>query len=383
MRVLLSALCLVVAGGAFAGLRWLPPLNQRDVEAERAQDSHDFVTAIARYQEDLRLDSASPYRWADLGEAFFASGQIGQARLCFARARELGPYILPIWIRDANFHFQLGEPQAALKSAGRVLATVPDYDPILFSYFDRLIPDPHEVLSQIGQDGRASISYLRHLQEVNRIDAAALVWKHLGARKYADDGIAASYVDFLLRNHLYDAAEDAWAGYLAQRRGDYPARNLLFNGSYEAAPTECAFDWRLSPSDKVDTVRDQTAAWDGKWSMHVTFHGDENVSYCNVKQTVRVHPGVYRLSAWVRTDGITTNEGLRLRVSDPERPGSLDYRTESMTGTRGWTLVDRVIQLPAQTNIATVELCRNPSEKFDNKIAGSAWIDQIALTRIR
>jgi hypothetical protein len=35
--------------------------------------------------------------WADLAEALYRAGETPKARLCFAKARELGPHILPVW----------------------------------------------------------------------------------------------------------------------------------------------------------------------------------------------------------------------------------------------------------------------------------------------
>src|SRR5581483_4667710 len=149
------------------------------------------------------------------------------------------PYILPVWVRDANFHYQLNEPDAALKSSARVLQTVPDYDAVLFSYFDHLVPDPSQVLGQIGGDRRATVSYFRHLIDIQNETAAATVWSTVLDRKYADDLLASGYIDFLIRRHSYDEATTAWAAY-AGGASDYHA-DSLFNSSFERKPTGSAF----------------------------------------------------------------------------------------------------------------------------------------------
>jgi hypothetical protein len=356
MRVVQAVLSVLLAAGALA-LVALP----------RSESPPDLA---------LRRDPANAYRWADLAEAYQAAGDIPRARLCFQRALQLGPYILPVWIRDANFLFQLGDSASALHASARVLATVPDYDAILFSYFDRLA-DPDQVLAAIGSDRRATVSYLRHFIDSGNQSAAAVVWTSAVRRNYVDDPLASSYLDFLLRGHFYDEASEAWTAY--KRTG--PRSDLLFNGSFELPLSGAAFDWRIQTSPRFDTARENAGARDGKWCVHIAFHGDDNVSYENVMQTARVRPGSYRLSAWVRTRDITTNEGLRLRVFDPESPARLDLRTDSLTGTRPWTLVQLPFIVPPQTNLITVELYRVPSLKFDNKIAGSAWVDDVHLTK--
>jgi hypothetical protein len=85
------------------------------------------------------------------------------ARYCYQRALELSREIPAIWLRDANFHFQLDETQAALVSAARVVKTVPDYDSTLFNYFDRVFSNPGQVLAEIGGDRRATLAYTEHL----------------------------------------------------------------------------------------------------------------------------------------------------------------------------------------------------------------------------
>ena len=361
MRPARSILGLLLALGSAAALLWL---------------DHPAATpnAVASCKRALRQDPATPYRWADLAEALFAAGDTPGARLCFARARQLGPHIPPIWVRDANFHIQLGEPAAALASSARVLEIVPDYDAVLFTSFDRLTSDPNQVLAQIGSNKRATISWFRHLINVDSVSAAESTWQYLLKKDFANDELAADYISFLLRSHLYNDALRSWTAYLGPRRGDYPDRNLLFNGNFESAPTGSPLDWRVQSSDKVDTIRDKTG-------IHITFHGDNNIAYDHVRQTARVHPGPHRLCARIRTQDITTVEGVRLCIIDPESPARLDFKTTPVSGTHPWTLIDEPIRVPQGTEIVTVEICRLPSTKFDNKIAGEAWVDSVSLTR--
>ena len=103
----------------------------------------------------LVADSANPYRWADLAEACARAGQMDRARYAFQRALALSRDIPPILLRDANFHFQLDESDRALSSAARVLSIVPDYDSVLFNYFDRFVAGPKPVLAAIGDSSRS------------------------------------------------------------------------------------------------------------------------------------------------------------------------------------------------------------------------------------
>jgi len=378
MRLVFSTFGLLLTLGSAAALRYLDPATEPSARAEAALTDGDFPRAVALCKKVLFRDPASAYSWADLAEAFYAAGDTPRARQSFDRALQLGPHILPVLVRDANFHFQLSEPNQALVSSARILATVPDYDAILFSYFDRLVPDPNQVLAQIGSNQRATISYFHHLVDAGNVPSAEVAWRRQLATRYADDPLAAGYIDFLLSQKRYDNAVRSWTDYLGSRRGDYPARNLLFNGGFETNPTGSAFDWRIVPSEQYETQRERSGR-DGRWAVRVTFKGDDNVSYNNVKQTTRVWPGTYQLQASIRTQDITTDEGLRLHVFDPENPSRLDTTTNPFTGSHDWFMQNETIRVPVQTNLVTVELCRRPSQKFDNKIAGAAWIDQVSL----
>jgi hypothetical protein len=57
--------------------------------------------------------------------------------------------------------------------------------------------------------------------------------------------------------------------------------------------------------------------------------------------------------------------------------------TEQLTGTNDWSQLEKTFKVPPDTNLIVVQLCRIPSEKFDNKIGGEAWVDTVSLTRIR
>jgi hypothetical protein len=45
-------------------------------------------------------------------------------------------------------------------------------------------------------------------------------------------------------------------------------------------------------------------------------------------------PGHYRFHAFIRTEGLTTDQGIRFRVSDAEAPVRLDTIFGQFTGTK-------------------------------------------------
>jgi len=327
----------------------------------------DHSIPVTLYKEAVRQDDASPYRWADLAEALAADGRLDDARLCFERALVLAPGIPQIWVRHANFCFLHDQPAIALQSAARVLYYVPDYDSVLFHDFDEMLPQPAEIAAALGHSPRALRSWLGHLIEVNNSAAAHLAWKQIMSAGYGEAASASAYTDYLIRTQSWSDAISAWSQWLGPRRGAYPARNLLFNGRFEYAPSGGPLDWRIGEdSEFFETVREAGG-------IRIHFEGKVNIDYNQLSQVaVLPAPGHYRLSARVRSDGITTNEGPRLAITD------LGLETESITGTHEWMPITIDFSVP-RARAVRIAVIRRPSLKFDNKVEGAFWMTDVSL----
>jgi hypothetical protein len=324
--------------------------------------------------EKLRAESASPYRWCDLGEELLQAGKTEQARDCFRRAIQLAPNIPPIWMRAVNFYLQIDDIPAALACTTPVLKLASNYDDVVFGDVDHLEHGAVEFLPHIADNRRALSAYFRHLLVAGDVANAKAAWR------FAKSGeLTAGYVDFLLRQHEYGEAVALWADWAGTRAGDYLHPNRLFNGGFEREPAGSRLNWRLTPVDGVETARDGATASEGKWSLQIQFQGTGNLDYHHVEQTAWVTPGVYRFQAWLRTRELTTDQGLRFHLFDAESPQRLDFTTEQLTGTHDWTRVEITFLVPSGTNLVTVQVARNASLKFDNKITGVAWIDAVSL----
>ena len=333
-------------------------------------------------QEALRQESASPYRWCDLGEALLEDGQKEKARYCFQQAEKLAPNLPPIWMRAAFFHFQMEETDAAIQCSARVLKIVPDYDQVIFNYYDRLVPSVEEVLPHLEDNRRAGQAYFRHLLGAEATGSAAKAWEWLREHSFADDTLAAQYLDLLLKQRMTEEAVPVWASYLGSRRGDYPDSNLLFNGDFESPLTGAALDWRITAVRGAETAREDQGARSGQWSLHISFQGSEDLSYRHAAQTVCARTGEYVFQAYARTRDLTTDEGIRFHIFDPESSARLDVYTEQLRGTNDWTRLEKRCRIRAGTRLILVQVCRTPSWKFDNKIQGEAWLDDISLKAV-
>ncbi len=122
-------------------------------------------------------------------------------------------------------------------------------------------------------------------------------------------------------------------------------------------------------------------AYSGSHSLRVDFMGTDNLDYSHIAQIACVDPGRQTFSIHARTSGITTDQGIAFRVADAEVPARLDLRTEQLSGSSDWRQMELTFVVPVETRLLSVQVVRPPSRKFDNKIAGTVWIDDATITR--
>ena len=329
----------------------------------------------------LRRDPNSPDRWCDAGDGFLKSGEWNRAEYCFARARALGPHIPPILMRVSDSYFRLHQIEQALEQRAHVLRDTGTYDELIFdSYRTMKIPASVVLAHGLPEDPRAGRAYLRYLMGLDESRDAAEAWKWNVGHGYGDEGLANDYLGFLVQQQEYVAAAQAWARYLGPRHDGYLESNWIFNGEFENEFSGSPFDWRIDELEDVEVSRDVQTVHSGAHSLRIRFEGKENVNYSHVSQTAFVKPGRYYFEAYVRTEQLTTDEGIGFHIFDPATSSRLDVRTARLTGTNDWRKIEQIFDVPPQTRLIQIQVVRQPSLKFDNDISGTVWIDTVKLT---
>jgi hypothetical protein len=339
--------------------------------------------SLRLFELALRRDPASPYRWCDYGEALLAAGDKERAARVMARGIELGPAVAPILMRAVNFARRVGDGGSALRHGRQLLALAPDYDDAIFTAWDRMELPTAAALASGLPDRRSAQSYLRHAVDGPDLGQAFQTWLWIESKGYVDDALADEYTSALLGRHEYTAAWQAWTSYAGARERGYPGENAIFNAGFERAPAGAVFDWRIEASPGVAVTRDFAIAAEGKASLRLSFDHSGNLSDGGISQRMVLPPGVWRFEGRMRTQEITTDQGLGFRLLDPENTRLLDARTASLTGTHDWTLLSVGFEVHPATRVVEVRVFRTPSLKFDNKLGGTAWIDGLVLRRER
>jgi tetratricopeptide (TPR) repeat protein len=343
------------------------------------QPQKDTLSELSR---SLALDPASAYKWANLADAEMNASNVNMAGYCFQQAVKAGPNDPVILFRAANFAFQTGDPQTTLLHLRMILQ-----DPELTNYYEpafltytRLGLPIQQILDQgIPKTRTAAYAFLRFLMEGNQLVESAAAWDWIQQSLGADDKLAGEYVAFLIRENAPQQAALVWQKLTVRDFPDYRNTNWVFDGRFEQEPKPSPLDWRLETTASVPVTRAEKAGHAGGWALKVKFPGDQNVDFKQIQQTIVLGPGRWSLRAWVKTEGITTDCGVLLHLFDSVDRQRLDVRSDNMIGTNNWTLIEKNFEIDTTARVATLEFVREPSRKFDNKIAGTAWLDSVEI----
>jgi hypothetical protein len=333
--------------------------------------------AIDMFRQALAMDMAFPYRWSDLGDALAAGGEVDSAQYCFRRSLELAPNSPQIAMRAANFHFREGETGPALALGAKVLRLTSAYDGMVFNSWVRLGGDPNDVLeSGIGTNRRAAESFFRFLiaQAAGSGDDTRLlaIWAWMEGRSYVSGPIAMEWVEWLNGRRRENDAFLVWKRYVAQD-STYGSGNWIDDAGFESELAGQGFGWRVLSSAGVKAGLDSAAAHSGRSSLRIEFDGSGNIDFHHVAQRVWLPAGKYRLTAWMRTANLSTDQGVALVLNGVSTP--------ALTGSNDWSMVSADVTVREGASAGEVQVVRQRSWRFDGKVRGVVWIDDVELKR--
>jgi hypothetical protein len=162
-----------------------------------------------------------------------------------------------------------------------------------------------------------------------------------------------------------------------------PKNSMVWDGGFESDVTGEAYAWRLARTSRSAQIGfDTQEKYSGKRSLRVSFDGSSDLAFYDVCQTVPTEAGTaYELSAWMKSKDLTTDQGVRIDLR-PGIPGLNGAITEDVRGTQQWTRFAAVWPGAKQNQETQICLRRDASDQEDNKIRGTAWVDDVALTPI-
>jgi hypothetical protein len=350
-------------------------------------DGGNSSEIVQLYQSATRLSPHDAQFWADLGDGYDWAGRSYDALDAFQNARHLFPNSPEINWRLANFYVRAGKIPEALDTLRMVLLEDGTAARRVFTLATNATRDKQAILEILPPQAPVFFVYLNFRIEKGDIAGAGEVWARVLERNLPFDlREAFPYLDALIQHKDLRQLSETWSAlaerFPAQIQRVAPGLNLITNGGFESDILNGGFDWRVMPAAGAVVGLDSVGALEGLRALRITFDGSRNIEYGHVFQYVPVQPNTrYRFSGHMRAQGITTDSGPRFQVCDAYNPGQLLAATENLVGTSGWSEQHAEFTTPADTRLLLVRLIRPASNKLDNQIAGTVWIDSVRLDR--
>jgi O-antigen ligase len=327
----------------------------------------DRERARRHYLEAVRLNPDHTAYWLSLARFREAEGDRAGVREALAEALGADPRDAATHWAAANVYLRLGEAELAEEALVRAAAFDPAYVQRVLDLVWNVYREPEAAMAVYVPDTRAAnLTALRYFLAEEDETGARLAWERL-RRFPTEPGERLGYVDMLITR---GRAGEAYAVFLgSESGGGGPSPPAFYNGGFESAPMNGGFDWRYA-SAPAEVRRDTTQSRDGRASLLVRFGGEENTDFRQVSHLVAVEPGRdYELSFWMRTEGISTDKGVYVEVAGE--------RSEPVLGTTFWE--EFRIPFTASSDLVTVRVRRDPSQRFDNLLSGRVWLDAFEL----
>ena len=233
-------------------------------------------------------------------------------------------------------------------------------------------------------DPDAYLLAVDYFASTKEIDPALAVWQRLvETKKPIVLAKSFPFLDELIAEDRSGDARKVWidALALAGLNHDLPLmHSLIWNGDFAQDFSQGGLGWRWQPPSGVELAFNTVSESLGVRSVEIFFGGGTNLELNEPRQYVAAEPNrTYRFHAYIKTESITTEMGVRFSVVDPNRDGVLDISSENLTGSHPWTAVDLDVHTGPETHFLLVRLHRDTSRMFDNKLSGTVWIARVSL----
>src|SRR5260370_751332 len=351
--------------------------NLEDPDAARA--IHSYLTALS-------LNPASWEIWLDLATVYETEGNPAAARDAFLRAKKIYPLSAEVSWRYGNFLLRQGEREPAAIEIRLAVAADPKRGAEAFSRALRAGSDIqtilHRVLPPISD---AYLDVIRDQTSDSHTENALQVWDRL-ASLHPRISMYDSFplVSALMTEKSIAEAIRVWdqAVLFSRLNGLLnPQRSRLSDGGFESNVKGGGFSWLISQGDRnAQSSIDTQEKHSGNRSLRLIFDGKSNVYFSGVCHYVPVKPSTaYLFSAWVKTRALTSDQGIRFQLHALGAQDTSSLFPSEFHGPVAWTLLELPWSSPKTVQELQVCIVRLPRQEGENRIQGTAWIDDVAL----
>jgi hypothetical protein len=355
----------------------------------RARET-DFVNpdpagAVADFEKAVARVPLSAEYWTDLAVGYESIGNIPRAREAFSRARSAYPASALVAWTYGNFLLRQNDEADGYAQINHALQTDPTLVPIAISRVWHLTQDPNVLLNQVlppNQD--VYFQAIDAMQASGQFAPALIIWHRLlSLGKPIELRRSFPLLELLIQSGRSEDAIRVWREALAAAglpHNEPANQSLIWNGDFARDFLNGGLDWRWSyPLPFGTSFSFDAPEPSGGRSVRLDFSGGANLDLTEPLEFVPVEPSHrYHFHAALKTEGITTENGVLFSITDPYHGGD-QFLTENFTGTHVWTPVDLDFTTGTQTHFLLVQVRRFPSRMFENKLSGTAWIGDVSL----
>lgn len=349
--------------------------------------SEGTAEAIRDLEIATRVNPRSATLWMELADAYLSAGDPIRAQKAYTVAQLSYPASAEVAWRYGSFLLYQGKAPDGYMEIRKALLLDPSLASNAISECWQSGQDVQVLIDQVLPAERSVFhDAMQFFLAQHLPDAALAVWKRqepLGlAISMAD---AVPLMDALIDTDRTTEASEVWKQVLESTRWPQSPpsdRSLVFNGGFEHELVNGGFDWREEVTSGANFGFDNHTPHSGARSLRIQFDGRANLDFHHLFQYVPVEPGSrYQLSAYMRTEAISTDRGIFIEISDPHHISELQVRTPELGGSNAWTRVRADFVTGHDTRLVRITLRRMTSWKFDNKLSGTAWVDDVNLIR--
>jgi hypothetical protein len=347
-------------------------------------DTTDANQTINYFQQAVAIDPRSATYWTELADSYEAANQVA-ARGAFQRALESYPTSSEVHWRYGSFLLRQGEIPQGYSEIHHALQIDPKLIPLAVSRVWPATQDASALLSAVLPDTESAQSQaLVWFCGQKLIDPALAVWKRMiSESRPIPIQTTFPLVDNLIEANRGDEARQVWREALiasGNSAGAETGDSFVFNGGFEYDAADGGLDWHLEQMLGVKYDYDASAPHSGKRALRMNFDGSQNLSFQGVWQIIPVKPNThYHFEGYLRTSGISTESGIRFLVYLMGGTPS-QIILDNVTGDHAWGAESADFTTPPGVQVVRVTLFRPPSQRFDNRLAGTAWVDDVSLT---
>lgn len=321
--------------------------------------------------------------YAALGQLLDQAGEQAPARKAMETADVMGPQRSDVQMDMTVYWVRQGDFPRALQHWNTVLRHQPAMRTRLFPYLLSGAEDPanqpaFEKLTQQpvpwwtgffmhAATHAANPETLRRLFTLSRQGANPLPPEAVGA-----------YLARLQNDGNWTQAWFVWLNSLSKE--GIAQSGHVYNGSFEARPTNIGFDWvyRQNPAVVMETT--STYGTTGERALHLVFRG-LRLKFEHLHQYLLLPPGEYVLQGRVRPDNLKAGQGMQWALYCLGKKEPLTV-TERFVGLGQWNRFRSQFSVPVGCPVQMLRLELAGRIALDYDVSGSIWFDDMAVEQL-